>query len=111
VVCARRHSRISRWLIKVWVDRFLYQGREVSYTSILDRSVSARREALYKARGLDIEMWVDLVSDQRSLKREIKRISEDYDDREREREDEARRKEAKKAERENIKEEGKEEDS
>jgi hypothetical protein len=95
----------------VWVDRFLYQGREVSYASVLDRSVSARREALYKARGLDIELWVDLVADQRSLKGEIKRISEDYDDREREKEDEARREEAKKAERENIKEEGKEEDS
>jgi hypothetical protein len=49
----------------------------------LDRSISARREALYKARGLDIELWQDLVSDQRSLTREIKRIAEDYDERER----------------------------
>lgn len=60
-------------------DRFLYQGREVSYSSILDHSICARREALYKSRGLDIELWMDLVSDQRSLRREIKRIAEDYE--------------------------------
>ncbi|TFK31782.1 hypothetical protein BDQ12DRAFT_660071 [Crucibulum laeve] len=58
---------------------FLYQGREVSYTSVLDRSISARREALYKARGLDIEQWVDLVSERKGLRKEIARIAEDYD--------------------------------
>ncbi|KAJ7178144.1 DUF607-domain-containing protein [Mycena filopes] len=58
---------------------FLYQGREVSYTSVLDRSISARRETLYKNRGFDIERWMDLVSEAKSLRSEIRRISEDYD--------------------------------
>ncbi|KAJ7680154.1 hypothetical protein B0H17DRAFT_943454 [Mycena rosella] len=47
---------------------FLYQGREVSYSSVLDRSISARRETLYKARGFDIERWLDLVTEGRSAK-------------------------------------------
>ncbi|KAJ7097293.1 hypothetical protein B0H15DRAFT_961655 [Mycena belliarum] len=44
-------------LSTIW---FLYQGCEVSYSSVLDRSISARREALYKTRGFDIERWMDL---------------------------------------------------
>ncbi|KAF7343341.1 Calcium uniporter protein 5, mitochondrial [Mycena venus] len=59
---------------------FLYQGREVSYSSVLDRSISARRETLYKARGFDIEHWMDLVSEARRLRSEIRRIAEDYED-------------------------------
>ncbi|KAJ7291472.1 DUF607-domain-containing protein [Mycena rebaudengoi] len=58
---------------------FLYQGREVSYTSVLDRSISARREALYVKRDFDIERWMDLVTEGKNLRREIRRISEDYD--------------------------------
>ncbi|KAH7928360.1 hypothetical protein BV22DRAFT_1005004 [Leucogyrophana mollusca] len=68
---------------------FLYQGREVSYSSVLDRSVSARREALYKARGLDIERWVDLMGEAKSLRREIRMIAEDYDEGEKEKKAEA----------------------
>lgn len=59
---------------------FLYQGREVSYSSVLDRSVSARREALYKEHGLDVDAWLELVSERRRLKAEIGRIAEDYDE-------------------------------
>ncbi|KAJ7700320.1 hypothetical protein B0H17DRAFT_1128742 [Mycena rosella] len=58
---------------------FLYQGREVLYSSVPDRSIPARRETLYKARGLDIECWLDLVTEGRSLRREIRRISENYE--------------------------------
>ncbi|KAF8961797.1 hypothetical protein BDZ97DRAFT_2076718 [Flammula alnicola] len=58
---------------------FLYQGREVSYTSILARSVSARREALYKTRGLDIERWMELVSERKAIRAEIGRIARDYE--------------------------------
>ncbi|KAJ7856543.1 hypothetical protein B0H13DRAFT_2078726 [Mycena leptocephala] len=58
---------------------FLYQGREVSYSSVLDRSISARRETLYKARGFDIEHWMDLVTEAKRLRSEIRRISEDYE--------------------------------
>lgn len=60
---------------------FLYQGREVSYSSVLQHSVSARREALYKARGLDVERWLDLVGERKALRREIGKIAEDYDER------------------------------
>lgn len=59
--------------------RFLYQGREVSYSSVLDRSVLARRQALYKTHGLDIERWAELQADARRLRREIGDIAQDYD--------------------------------
>jgi len=58
---------------------FLYQGREVSYSSVLDRSISARRETLYKARGFEIEHWMDLVTEAKRLRSEIRRIAEDYE--------------------------------
>ena len=51
----------------------------MSYSSVLDRSISARREALYKARGLDIDHWGDLVAEARVLRRDIGRIAQDYD--------------------------------
>ncbi|KAI0819360.1 DUF607-domain-containing protein [Trametes gibbosa] len=59
---------------------FLMRGREVSYSSMLHHSVSARREAQYKSRGLDIERWVDLVSEAKALRKEISKIAEDYDE-------------------------------
>lgn len=79
---------------------FLYQGREVSYSSVLDRSVSTRRQALYRARGFDIDRWADLITEAKSLRKEISKIAEDYDERrwkerieERERAEEQSRKE------------------
>ncbi|RPD75827.1 hypothetical protein L226DRAFT_484795, partial [Lentinus tigrinus ALCF2SS1-7] len=60
---------------------FLYRGREVSYSSLLHHSVSARRESLYESRGLDIDRWMDLVSEAKSIRREISKIAEDYDER------------------------------
>ncbi|KAL7284876.1 hypothetical protein ACG7TL_002189 [Trametes sanguinea] len=60
---------------------FLVRGREVSYSSVLHHSVSARREALYKARGLDVDRWLELVNEARSLRKEISKIAEDYDER------------------------------
>ncbi|CAK5278626.1 unnamed protein product [Mycena citricolor] len=59
---------------------FLYQGREVSYSSVLDRSISSRRHALYKARGFDIERWMELVTEAKALRREVQRITDEYDD-------------------------------
>lgn len=58
--------------------RFLYQGREVSYSSVLSRSISARRHALYSSRGLDIERWEELTEERRKLRREIDRIRGEY---------------------------------
>jgi len=59
---------------------FLYQGREVSYSNVLHSSISTRREALYKARKFDIEQWVDFNNERKSLRKEIRRIAEDYND-------------------------------
>ncbi|KAK0224153.1 hypothetical protein IW262DRAFT_1371426 [Armillaria fumosa] len=58
---------------------FLYQGREVSYSSVLDSSISTRRETLYKTHGLDINRWLDLVSEKKGLVKEIGRIAQDYE--------------------------------
>ena len=66
--------------IIVFPFRFLYQGREVSYRSVLDRSISTRRQALYKSHGFDIERWADLLSEERALRKEIGKIAEDYDE-------------------------------
>lgn len=51
----------------------------MSYTSVLARSISSRREALYKARGLDIEHWMELVSERKTLRAEIGKIAMDYE--------------------------------
>lgn len=75
--------------LKNTIHRFLYQGREVSYSSVLDRSISARRQGLYKARGFDIDLWADRITEAKGLRKEISRIAEDYDeDRWKEREEE-----------------------
>ncbi|EIW79577.1 hypothetical protein CONPUDRAFT_166324 [Coniophora puteana RWD-64-598 SS2] len=60
---------------------FLYQGREVSYSSVLDSSVTARQNMLYKSKAFDIEKWDDLNAQARSLRKEISAIAEDYDER------------------------------
>lgn len=46
---------------------------------MLASSISARREALYKARGLDIERWIDIVGERKALRAEIGRIAQDYE--------------------------------
>ncbi|KZV75038.1 hypothetical protein PENSPDRAFT_647563 [Peniophora sp. CONT] len=58
---------------------FLYRGREVSYTSVLDSSIHNRRNALYESRGFDIERWNELLSEERMIRREISDIARDYD--------------------------------
>ena len=65
--------------MRLWFRRFLYQGREVSYSSILSTSISARRQALYTTRGLDLQRYVDLVEEKRALTREVAKIAVDYD--------------------------------
>lgn len=57
---------------------FLYQGREVSYSSIMDRSISKRRSQLYESKGFDLDRWSDLVAEEKVIKREISRIAQDY---------------------------------
>ncbi|KAH6891800.1 hypothetical protein BKA70DRAFT_848080 [Coprinopsis sp. MPI-PUGE-AT-0042] len=60
---------------------FLYQGREVSYSSVLSQSISRRRDVLYRSKGLDITKWEEMVSERRALRKEISHIAEDYEDR------------------------------
>jgi len=58
---------------------FLYRGREVTYTSVLDNSIVTRRQALYHRRGFDIERWNELLAEERTLRKEIAQIARDYD--------------------------------
>ena len=70
-------KRKWKW-ISNWCYRFLYQGREVSYSSVLSRSISARQRALYSARGFDIERWQELTEERKRLRREVDRIRGEY---------------------------------
>lgn len=51
----------------------------MSYSSVLHRSVSTRRQALYKSHGFDVERWADLINEEKALRKEISKIAEDYD--------------------------------
>ena len=53
----------------------------MSYSSVLAQSINKRRDTLYKSHGFDIERWVELVGERKSLRREIGRIAEDYEER------------------------------
>nr|XP_031859180.1 uncharacterized protein CI109_005376 [Kwoniella shandongensis]KAA5526252.1 hypothetical protein CI109_005376 [Kwoniella shandongensis] len=57
----------------------IYHNREVSYSSLLDLSITARQRKLYEQAGLDIERWTEMVSEAKTLRREISRIAADYD--------------------------------
>ena len=37
-----------------------YHNREVSYSSLLDLSITARQRSLYDKHGLDIEKWTEM---------------------------------------------------
>ncbi len=52
----------------------------MSYSSVLNRSISKRREALYHTHGFDIELWTELIAERKSLYKEIERIAEDYNE-------------------------------
>lgn len=56
-----------------------YHNREVSYSSLLDLSITARQRKLYAEAGLDLEKWTEMVAEAKALRREIERIAADYD--------------------------------
>lgn len=58
---------------------FLRQGREVSYSSILNQSLSTRRRRLYESKGLDIERWAEVLTETKAINKEIEKIREDYE--------------------------------
>jgi hypothetical protein len=57
----------------------VYHNREVSYSSLLDLSISARQQRLYEQHGLNIERWTESVAEAKTLRKEITRIAADYD--------------------------------
>ncbi|KAF3916515.1 hypothetical protein ABW20_dc0101429 [Dactylellina cionopaga] len=57
---------------------FLYHNREVSYRSVLHATISRRQLALYESHGFDVDRWQELLDEGRSLRREIKKVAEDY---------------------------------
>ncbi|OXG24573.1 hypothetical protein C366_00102 [Cryptococcus neoformans Tu401-1] len=57
----------------------IYHNREVSYSSLLDLSITARQRKLYAEAGLDLEKWTEMVAEAKALRREIERIAADYD--------------------------------
>lgn len=38
----------------------VYHNREVSYSSLLDLSITARQQRLYDEHGLNIEQWTEM---------------------------------------------------
>jgi calcium uniporter protein, mitochondrial len=60
---------------------FLYNQREISYRSVYEMSSSRRREQLYDLKGFDRQKWQDLVDEGTELRRAIKKIAHDYNER------------------------------
>ncbi|KAH9908191.1 siderophore biosynthesis protein [Xylariomycetidae sp. FL2044] len=58
---------------------FLFISRDLSYQAALKITVSRRQNALYQARGLDIQKWEALVADANALRREVRIVAEEYD--------------------------------
>ena len=58
---------------------FLWHNREVSYRSALNITVSHRQNQLYTQRGFDIVKWESLVEEANALRKEIKKVAEEYD--------------------------------
>lgn len=58
---------------------FLYHNREISYRSALDFTINARQKKLYQQKGIDLQLWENLIYEGNALRREIKTISAEYD--------------------------------
>ncbi|KAF3912026.1 hypothetical protein ABW21_db0200316 [Orbilia brochopaga] len=57
---------------------FLYHNREVSYRTVLHATISRRQLALYETHGFDVDRWQELLDEGRALRREIKKVAEEY---------------------------------
>lgn len=58
---------------------FLFISRELSYQAALKITVSRRQSALYQARGFDANVWEVFVHDANDLRREIRKVADEYD--------------------------------
>ena len=57
---------------------FLYVSRDLSYKAALRTSVSRRRDALYKARGFDLDVWEKIVREANTLRADVRMVAEEY---------------------------------
>lgn len=96
---------------------FLWHNREVSYRSALHATVSHQQNRLYTSRGFDIGTWESLVEEANTLRKEVKKVAEEYDVDWNEMHDEASevvhealRKERKKKEREKVRDDDEDDD-
>lgn len=67
------------WRLTENKRKISYHNREVSYSSLLDLSITARQRKLYAEAGLDLEKWTEMVAEAKALRKEIERIAADYD--------------------------------
>lgn len=58
---------------------FLYNQREVSYSSVLDLSISSKQQQLYDKHGFNVARWSELIPEAKALRKEITKIAHDYD--------------------------------
>lgn len=58
---------------------FLYISKDLSYKAAMNITVSRRQNALYEAKGFDMQRWEQLVQEANSMRREIKTIAAEYD--------------------------------
>lgn len=58
---------------------FLYISRDLSYKEALNVTVSRRQQALYAARGFELEAWKELTQEANALRREIRTVAVEYD--------------------------------
>lgn len=67
------------WRLTENKRKISYHNREVSYSSLLDLSITARQRKLYAEAGLDLEKWTEMVAEAKALRKEVERIAADYD--------------------------------
>jgi len=58
---------------------FLYISRDLSYKAAMNLTVSRRQNALYEAKGFNVQKWDGLVQEANALRREIKTVAVEYD--------------------------------
>lgn len=58
---------------------FLYISKDLSYKAAMNITVSRRQNALYEAKGFDMQRWEQLVQEANAMRREIKTVAAEYD--------------------------------
>lgn len=58
---------------------FLYISKDLSYKAAMNITVSRRQNALYEAKGFNMQRWEQLVQEANALRHEIKTVAAEYD--------------------------------